>query len=66
MTDKEFYKLHCELDGVYLKLNYLQEKYRKETGRSFIFGQGYIKRGDTDKPKRRTLKRRYRRNESTD
>lgn len=41
MTNEEFYKLHCELEGVYLKLNYLQDRYRKETGRSFIFGQSY-------------------------
>lgn len=41
MNDKEFYKLHCELDGAYLKLNYLQNLYRRETGRSFVFGQSY-------------------------
>lgn len=42
MTDEEFCKLQRELEEVYLKLVYLQYKYRKETGRDFVFGQRNI------------------------
>ena len=58
MTDEEFYKLHCELDGAYLKLNYLQDKYRKETGRLFVFGQSYKSRSaqQEDSPDKSHLK----------
>ena len=44
MTNEEFYELHKELEGAYLKLNYLQNEYRKETGRSFVQGQPFIAR----------------------
>lgn len=41
MNDQEFYELHKELEGAILKLNYLQDLYRKETGRKFVLGQAF-------------------------